>query len=294
MIDEQLRVHTEQLIKAVAAIGPRLEGKPGKLSHGENTPVGQLFCDSRAHPPEIRQGLVIPQLPAIAHFVQVRHPHPVLVRGDVLGHNVHCHLAQVQVGSHPCRGGNACGIDDFQNQLFCQASGIHMVELQVGGGIDKHLVDGVDMNVLRRYILEINLIDVAAVLHIVCHSGRGHDVIQLLFRVAFQLHIVTGAAIKGFSRRPLLPQRIDLTHPLDHFKESGPAGYAVGLQRRCHRQADGFFGPAGIRHHQIGGQRVQFPLHTLYGSVKGFEINGDILPVHTGSTSFPNGFLPLL
>ena len=294
MIDEQLRIHTEQLIEAVAAVGARLERKPGKLPHGINALMGQLFCDSRAHPPEIRQGSVIPQLPAIGHFVQVRHPHSILVRGDVLGHNVHCHLAEVQVGPHPCRGRDACGIDDFQNQLFCQPPGIHMVELQVGGGIDKHLINGIDMNVLRRHILEINLIDVAAVLHIVCHSGRGHDVIQFLFRVAFQLHIVTGAACKGFSRRPLLPQGVDLTHPLNHFKESGPAGNAVSLQRGCHRQADGFFRPAGVRHHQIGGQRVQFPLHALHGSVKGFEINGDILPVHTGGTSFPNGFLSLL
>ena len=41
-------------------------------------------------------------------------------------------------------------------------------------------------------------------------------------------------------------------------------------------KADGLFRPAGIGHHQVGGQRVQSPLNALLGGIEGLQVNGNI------------------
>src|SRR5699024_7082429 len=43
-----------------------------------------------------------------------------------------------------------------------------------------------------------------------------------------------------------------------------------------HRQTDGLFGAAGVRHHQIGGQRVQAPGGALRRGIVAFQVDGKI------------------
>ena len=64
------------------------------------------------------------------------------------------------------------------------------------------------------------------------------------------------------------PFNVHFTNPLDHFKQAGAAGDAVGFQRRRHCQTDGFFCTALIRHHQIGSQRIKSPVHAFHGCIK--------------------------
>lgn len=74
------------------------------------------------------------------------------------------------------------------------------------------------------------------------------------------------------------PFRVDLLDTLHHFKKPRSAGDAVCLQGGSHGKADGFLCPAGVSHHQIGGQRVEPTLHAFYGGVESFQVNGDICP----------------
>ena len=62
-----------------------------------------------------------------------------------------------------------------------------LVSIQVVRHVHEHLVDGVDYDVLRRDILEVDLIDAGAVLHVIRHSGRRNDKVNRQRRVCLQL-----------------------------------------------------------------------------------------------------------
>ena len=54
-----------------------------------------------------------PQDPAVAFFIERGDTHSVLIRRNVLRHDIHGHLAQVQVRPNPCRGRNSCDSVDI-------------------------------------------------------------------------------------------------------------------------------------------------------------------------------------
>ena len=166
-------------------------------------------------------------------FVQLRHPDPVPVGGHFFRRDVHGDFRQVQVGANPPGGGDArlpqYAADDGGDQLV----GSHAVQGEVGRQVHKGLVDGVDVDVLGRQVLEVDAVDLGGHLQVPGHPGHGGDV----------LHLVPGAAF-------------DLRQFLFDFKEPGPPWHPQGFQRGAHRQADGAVRPALVRHHQVGGQGV--------------------------------------
>ena len=139
------------------------------------------------------------------------------------------------------------------------------------------------MNILRGHIPGIDIIYSGAVINVVGHAGLGHDIVQLQMRVTVQLAGQTGFAGKVPSPKPTTAAGILRLYLLHHFKQPGPAGNAVGLQRRGNSQADGLFRAAAVSHHKAGVQRVQPPLYTLHRGIEGLQVNGDI-------GSVPHGF----
>ena len=217
-----------------------------------------------------------PQSAAVAHLVQLRDAHAVFVRRDVLGGDVHGHLGQVQVGADACGSSDAHGALHVQNHLYRQLLGGEVIGFQVGGGVDEHLIDGVDVNVLRRHILQVHLVDAGAVLHVQGHPGRGHQVVQGHIGMGLHLGVVPGGGGELPARGFPLALPVDLLHPLHHLEQPGAAGNAVGLQGGGHRQADGLFRAGLVRHHQVGGHGVQAPLHALHRSVERFQVDGQV------------------
>ena len=74
----------------------------------------------------------------------------------------------------------------------------------------------------------------------------------------------------------LQPLSVDLPDTLDGFKQPRSAGDLVGFQRGRHCKADGLFGAGGVRHHQIGGQRVEMAVHALHRGVETFQVDCQI------------------
>ena len=96
--------------------------------------------------------------------------------------------------------------------------GGELVGIQVVRHIHEHLVDGVDNDVLRGNILEINLIDTGAVLHVVRHSRRRDDEVNRQRRVCLQLREEVRCAVQSASRCVVLPSGIRFLHSLLDFK----------------------------------------------------------------------------
>ena len=289
VVNEQLRVHAKEPVEQIlAAAHPVLpHGTAGDVPHGEQ-PVGlQLPGIAPAHPPEVRQRTVRPQLAAVAQLRQFRHAHTVLVRRGVLGQNVQGHLAQVQVGADARRGGDAGLGEDLLDDGGGELPGVHAPGLQVGGGVDEHLVDGIDVDVLRRGVAQVDAVNLRAAFHVAGHAGRGADEVQRQAGIPAQLLLIAGGAGQPPPRGRLPPAGVDGIHLLDGLEQPRPARHTVALQRGGHRQADGLLGPALVRHHQMGDHRIQPPIHAFHGCIKGFQVNGDINPLLRHRPSLP-------
>ena len=228
----------------------------------------QLGRVALAHPPEVGEGPVTPQQPPVGHFIQLGDAHPVLVRVDVLGHDIHGHLGQVQIGAHTRRGGDAGGFQNIQDDGPGQLPGSHPISVQVVGQVHEHLVDGVGIDVLRCHIFQIDAVDLGAPVDIVGHPGRGHNVVQGQSGILLNLRIAPGGAGELVAGGVPLPPGVHLRHLLDHLKEPGAAPNAVGFQGGGDSQADGLVCAALVCHHQVSGHGIQSPLHALYAGVK--------------------------
>lgn len=127
---------------------------------------------SPSHPPEISQRTVVPEQTAIAHFIQLGNPHPVFICRDMLGFDVHGDLGEIEIGSDPRRRSDAGGFENIQNDGPGQLPSGHLKGFQITGGVNEHLINGIDMDVLRSRVFEIDLIDPGAPLDVVGHPGR--------------------------------------------------------------------------------------------------------------------------
>ena len=104
MVYQQLGVHAEEF-EQLHLVGERAACH---VAHGHHAVGLQLAADAASHTPEICQRPVVPQQAAVAHLVHFGYAHPIFVGRYVLGHDVHSHLAQIEVGAYARRGGDAC------------------------------------------------------------------------------------------------------------------------------------------------------------------------------------------
>ena len=152
------------------------------------------------------------------------------------------------VGSDPGSGRDPNVILHIQNDSLRQLISCHSIGFQIMCHVHKHFINRIYMNIFRRHIFQIYIIDPRTVFHIKCHPRRCRNVRQ--FRLT------------GFSAA------VYLFYFLNHFKKPGPSRNPIFFQGWRNCQADGFFRAAFIRHHQIGGQRIKSTLHTFYGCIK--------------------------
>lgn len=102
-------------------------------------------------------------------------------------YNIHCHFAEEKVrpDSRSCR--DAGCLKHIKDDLYCKLVRRQLISFQIVRYVHEHFVDGVNHNVLRCDVLEVNLIDAGAVLHVVRHSRRRDDEVNRQRRVCLQL-----------------------------------------------------------------------------------------------------------
>ena len=55
-----------------------------------------------------------------------------------------------------------------------------MVEVQIGRHVDKAFVDGIDVNVLRTDVFQVDTVDLRRHLHVVLHARHGLNVVDAI------------------------------------------------------------------------------------------------------------------
>ena len=154
----------------------------------------------------------------IAHLVQLCNTHSVCIGWDMFCHNVHSHFAKEKVCPYPggCR--DASGFNNIQNDFHGKVVSRQLVGVQVICHIHENLVDGVYHDVFRRYVFQIDLVNLCAVLHVICHARRGNNEVYFQRRVCLQFRKEMGFSGKCSSRRIVPSSGVGFLYPLLYFK----------------------------------------------------------------------------
>ena len=243
MVDEQLGIFAEQAVQQIL-VALRAERN---IAHGEHAVLLELFRVAAPHTPEISDGLMRPQSAAEAHFVERGNAHAVAVGRDVLGHDVHRHLAQEQVGADAGCRGDAGRVQHIEDDLHGEFMRGQTVGVQIAGHIHEHLVDGVDDDVLGRDVFHIDGVNAVAVLHVIRHARRCDDEIHGEGGVALQFGEGERRAGELMPRGIVAAADIRFPDALAHLEQPSAAGYAVAFERRRDGETDGLVRAALVR-----------------------------------------------
>ena len=270
VVDQKLRVDAEEAVEELLVVdgGGGAHRTAGDVAHGGHAVLGELARGSAADAPEVREGFVAPQLLAVGALVEDGDADAVFIRGNMLGHDVHGDLGEVEVGADAGGGGDAGLREDVEDHLAGELRRGHVVEREVVGDVDEDLVDGVHQKVLHGDVAQVDLDDPLRVLHVVLHARRGDDQVELLGRVGRQLRGKCRSAAETPSRREQFTGCVDLADALAHLEKPRAPGNPVRLQGRRNREADCLVRAALVRHDQIDIQRVQTALHGFDRRVK--------------------------
>ena len=148
------------------------------------------------------------------------------------------------------------------------------------------------MQILRRDVFEIDLVDLRGGLHIKRHPRRRGDIVQRKGRILAQRVRIAAAAGK-LPPGGGPPRSIDGSHALHDLKQPCAPRNAIGLESGGHGKADGLFRPALVRDDKMRSQRIQSARHAFDRSIKGFQINGKIAGFcHTASPPLDMDMIP--
>ena len=96
--------------------------------------------------------LMVPQQIPVGLLVKLCNADTILVRRDVLGHDVHGQLCKVEVGADACRCGDAGVVQHLPHHGHGKFMGAHVVIGQVACHINKNFIDGVGVDIRRGHI----------------------------------------------------------------------------------------------------------------------------------------------
>ena len=218
VVDEEFSVDAEHPIEQffIIVFVRLADGASCNIPHGVDADGFQLLCITAPNAPEICQRAVRPKLLTVAHFVKLRNADTIFVRLHMLRHNVHSDLAEIEIAADARRGRDARGAQHIEDHGLRQLAGGHMIRLEVAGHIHHHLVDGVDVDVLRGDVFQVYVVDLGADLDVFCHPRRGNEIIYLSGWVSRQFIGVEALFGKAASFAP--PFRVDFLDALHHFK----------------------------------------------------------------------------
>ena len=146
-------------------------------------------------------------------------------------------------------------IGDLIHELLCQLFGIHPICVQIAGNVDKRFVDRVHMDIFSSKVVQVQRIDVRAVVHIQAHAWDRNLILD----------------IAGNVRKPAAVMDAKCFHLW------------------CYSKAQCVLSSGRIGHDQIRLERVQTSFGTFNGSIERLPVDAQvhslILCFHSRSSS---------
>ena len=136
VVYEELRIDAEDLVHEILV-------SFGYVSHGIDAVFGKPFGGASSHPPEVRDGLMIPEGLPVAYLVELADE----IR-RMLGRNIQGHLGQIQIGAYAAGGPHANLGRDLSHEKYRHLSGCLVIQLKVVRHIQKTLIYGIHVDVV--------------------------------------------------------------------------------------------------------------------------------------------------
>ena len=255
MVDEQFRVDAEQTVQQilVVVVGGPPERTAGDVAHGHE-PVGfELLRVSAPDSPEVGKRPMSPEQPAVRRFVELRDAHAFGVGRHMLGHDVHGHFGQVQVGADT-RGGSDAGLAvDRPHDVARQFVRGFAVGVQVPCNVHEHLVDGIHVNVVRGGVPQVDAVYFPAGVEIMRHSRLGYIHAGSQIRISCERFRIIRFTSQHTARCRCPPCSIDFFKLRFDFEQSRPPRQSICFERWRHGKTDGFVGARLVGHYQMRG-----------------------------------------
>ena len=144
----------------------------------------------------------------------------------------------------------------------------HLPAAEIVRHVDEHLVDGIDVDVLRRNIAEIDLVNAGADLHIARHARRRDEIAEGERGVGTDIRVHIALADEAAVRCGGAAAGVYLCDALDDLEKPGSAGDAVSFERGRHGEADGLLRAPLVRHDKVRRERIESAVHALHGREK--------------------------
>ena len=278
MVDDEFGIDTKQLIEQFLIV----QRQPRELSHRIDADGAEPCDDAAAEAPEVGHRLVVPQLPSVAHLVEFGNAYAILVGWNMLGDDIHRHLAEVEVGADARRGGDASRLQHLPDHGHCQLVGGHLIRLQVIGDVGEDFVDGIDVDVLGSDVLQVDAVNLTAHLDVFRHPWCGSDVVSFPVGMGGQLSGKIRLPREWFEADGLAPLVVHLPHFLYHFEQPRASTQTVSLQRGRDGQTNGLLRAAHVRHDKVSRQRVESSGDTFHRTVEALQVDGDVCSLSVG------------
>ena len=113
-----------------------------------------------------------PQSFTIAHLIQLGNADTILICRNMLCYDVHSNFAEEEVCADTGCSRDAGCLKNIQNDFHGKVSRCKSVCVQIVCDIHKHFINGVDYNIFRGNILQVDFVNSRTVLHVISHSRR--------------------------------------------------------------------------------------------------------------------------
>ena len=192
MIDEELGGDTEFFVEEIFGFF----GAEGDVAHGVETVALEAPSVAFADAPEIGEGTVVPEFLPVGLFIEFGDAGAVLVGFNVFCDDVHGDFGEVEVGTDAGGGRDAGFFQDFLEDFGGELMGGEVVVSEIGRGVDKNFVDGIDVDVFGGDVTEVDVVDAGTVADVEGHARAGDD--EFVFGFLFDF-VEAGAARDALS-----------------------------------------------------------------------------------------------
>ena len=98
----------------------------------------------------------------------------------MLRHYIHCHFAKIEISAYACGSSDTCLGKYVAYDGHGKFMGRHSVCGEVICDINKHLIDGIYMDIFLRYIVKVYLVYTCTVIYVELHTRNGSNELAAL------------------------------------------------------------------------------------------------------------------
>ena len=156
-----------------------MNAQPRYVAHRVTAESGKSPSCAAAYSPEIGYRGMTPQQFPIGLLIELRYPHALFIGGDVLCDYIHGDLGKVHIRAYACCRRYASRIEHLADHLHGKLMRGNSICGKIRRGVNEHLVNTVNVDVLGTYVFRVNRKDLRADLFIKKHARRGDYVRKL-------------------------------------------------------------------------------------------------------------------